>query len=326
MTDSVRPVPAETIERMGAAEIDALLSRLDPQISSEPTLVQIHPTGARTMAVIGDTHGDWRSTRVALDWFLEAPAERAFVGLGDYVDRAPPDCPAGSAVNALFLLSVKAAFPDQVFLIQGNHEAARRIPVVPHTLPEEMEERWGADRRRYSRLMGLLERGPLAGYTSSGVFLAHGGIPSRLATPWTERFRNLDETLLVELLWRDVAASNLDRGLSPPFDEEALSDFLNATGLRVFLRGHDPKVVGKSLYRDRCLTLHTSRMYERFGGILTAHLLLDHPVRSTKDIDVIRLSVPAGGPGKDAARKTPVPLRGVRPRSERSDTPPADER
>lgn len=289
MPDAKRPVSPEAIERMEAHEVDELLARLDPQISSESALVRIQPPAANALAVIGDTHGDWHSARAAMDWFLEAPDERGFVGLGDYIDRAPPDSPAGSAVNALFLLSAKALFPDRVFLLQGNHEAARRIPVEPHTLPQEMEAHWGDDRRRYSRLMGLLERGPLAGYTPGGAFLAHGGFPSRLTDPWTDRFRLVDETLLVELLWRDVEASHLDRGLSPPFDEPALDAFLHGTGLRLFLRGHDPNMVGQSLYHDRCLTLHTSRRHERYGGILTAHVPLDRPVRSTRDIEVVRL-------------------------------------
>lgn len=301
MTDRLRPpLSPEAIESMEAAGIDLLLARLDPEISLESPLVHVNPPGTSTMAVIGDTHGDWRSTQAAMEWFLESPLDRAFVGLGDYVDRAPPDCPAGSAVNALYLLTVKAAYPDRVFLIQGNHETARRIPVSPHTLPEEMTSRWGEDRRRYSRLLGLLERGPLAGFTSSGVFLAHGGFPSRLASPWMERFRSGDETLLAELTWRDVAASHLDRGLSPPFNEKALDDFLRATGLHVFLRGHDPRVVGRPLYHDRCLTLHTSRMYERYGGILTAHVPLDRPVRSLHDIEVLHLH-PVSGP---SVRKT----------------------
>jgi Calcineurin-like phosphoesterase len=274
---------------MEAPEVDALLARLDPLVSPEPALVQVNPPGARTLAAIGDTHGDWRSSEKALAWFLAEPKERAFVGLGDYVDRAPPDSPAGSAVNALFLLSVKASFPDRVFLLQGNHEAARRIPVVPHTLPEEMDRRWGTDRRRYARLMGLLERGPLAGYTLSGVFLAHAGFPSRLTTPWTDRFRMVDETLLVDLLWRDVEASHLDRGLSVPFDERALDEFLQAAGLHTFLRGHDPNVVGQSLYHDHCLTLHTSRRYAQYGGVLAALVPIDRPVRSTREIEVRHL-------------------------------------
>jgi hypothetical protein len=316
-----RPVSPEAIEQMDAAEIDSLLGQLDPQISSESALVRVDPPEAVTMAVIGDTHGDWPSTQDALAWFLESPKDRAFVGLGDYIDRAPPDCPGGSVVNALFLLSVKAAHPDRVFLLQGNHEAARQIPVVPHDLPEELEERWGEDRPRYSRLMGLLERGPLAGYTPSGVFLAHGGFPLRLGSPWTDRFRTVDETLTVELLWSRIGTANPDNDLSPPIDEEALDQFLQTTGLRVLLRGHDPRLVGRSLYHDHCLTLHTSRMYERYGGILTARVPLDRPVQSTRDIEVVRLAGGRPKPGSNPARRTAAPPREGRRRTERSGTP-----
>lgn len=299
MTERRGPLAARAIERMSASEIDSLLTELDPRISAEPALVRIQPPGATAVDVIGDTHGDWRSAESAAAWFLEEPPRRAFVGLGDYIDRAPSDAPAGSAVNALYLLSLKAAYPDRVFLLQGNHEAARRIPVIPHTLPDEMAAKWGADRPRYSRLIGLLERGPLAAYTPSGVFLAHGGVPSRLPPHWTDRFRMVDETLEVELLWRDVAASSVDRGLSPPVDEEALERFLKAAGLRVFLRGHDPHVVGQSLYGDRCLTLHTSRKHEQYGGILVARVPLDRPVRSTRELEVIRLRPPGSRAGSD---------------------------
>jgi calcineurin-like phosphoesterase family protein len=309
----LKPVLPDVIEHMESAEIDALLAELDPQVSAESALVHVAPPRATTVAVIGDTHGDWRSAQAALEWFLQSPGDRGFLGLGDYVDRAPPDSPGGSAVNALFLLSVKASFPDRVLLLQGNHEAARRIPVIPHTLPEEMKVKWGENRPRYSRLMGLLERGPLAAYTSSGVFLSHGGFPAQMGSPWTDRFRSVDETLLVELLWNDVAASRLDRGLSPPFDEEALDRFLRATGLHVFLRGHDPNVVGRSLYHDRCLTLHTSRAHERYGGVLTAHVPLDRPVLTTRDIEVRKLLTRDRLGTEAPPRRTPAPRRGVAP-------------
>lgn len=303
-TQFVRP---ETIARMDGPDVDALLDRLDPLVPSEPALVLVAPAGSKTLGVIGDTHGDWRSSRAAVEWFLDSVGDRAFVGLGDYVDRAPTDSPAGSAVNALFLVSLKAAYPDRVFLLRGNHEAGRRIPFEPHTLPEEMRSRWGPDRRRYDRLIDLLERGPLAAYTLSGVFLAHGGFPSRLTSPWTDRFRNVDDSLLVDLLWRDAAASPLDRGLSPAFTERDLEEFFHATGLRVFLRGHDPNVAGRSLYQDRCLTLHTTRLYAEYGGILAAHVPLDRPVRSTRDIAVVHLRSSGGAIGPDSAKRTRAP-------------------
>jgi hypothetical protein len=317
--------PAE-IEAMDAGEVDALLARLDPQISPASALVRVDPSGAETVAVVGDTHGDWRSTERALQWFLESPATRAFVGLGDYVDRAPADCPNGSAVNALYLLSVKARYPERVVLIRGNHEAARQIPFEPHDLPDDMTARWGENRVRYSRLTGLLERGPLAGYTPSGVFLAHGGFPLHRTVPWTDRFRDVDETLLVELLWSRMVEAHADSGVVPPFDETMLDDFLHAASLNVFLRGHDPTLVGRPMYHGHCLTLHTSRIYARFGGVLTARLSLDTPVRTTNDIEIVRLSEPIDPGATDAPRRTPAPPREGRPSIERPGTLPEDAR
>jgi protein phosphatase len=319
---SEHPLDPEGIAELEGPEVDSLLIHLDRQISLEPALVRLEPPGATAVGVVGDTHGDWRSTRAAATWFLESPRDRAFVGLGDYIDRAPPDCPVGSAVNALYLLSIKAAYPDRVFLIQGNHEAARQFPFEPHDFPDEMAERWGRDRQRYLRFMGMLERGPLAAYSSSGVFLAHGGFPSRLPSPWTERFKRVDETLRVDLLWTRVAAADPEPNIVPAFDEAALDDFLRGSGLHVFVRGHDPRVVGRPFYHGHCLTLHTSRIYSRFGGVLSAHFSLVEPVRSTTDIEVERLPEAIDRPGAERTRRTPVPPSGGRPRSERPDTLP----
>lgn len=291
MKATVPPMPPDQIQGLSGDEVDRLLDTLEPSIPTSPPLVRIHPPGVEQLEIIGDTHGDWRSTAAAAAWFLAAPESRAFAGLGDYIDRAPPDCPGGSAVNALFLLSLKAAFPDHVTLLQGNHEAARRIELTPQTIADEMADRWGADARRYGRLMSLLERGPLAAYTDSGLFLAHGGFPPDLPTPWQERFRHVDTSLEMDLLWRDIAVSNVDRGESPAFTEEDLDRFLAATGLSVFVRGHDPRVVGQILYRDRVLTLHTSRTYRRFGGILVARAPLTRPVRKITDLQVESLAV-----------------------------------
>jgi Calcineurin-like phosphoesterase len=323
-SQSKPPLDPENIAGMNPSQIDALLSALEQQISPASALVHFEPSRATAVGLIGDSHGDWRSTQAAVEWFLESPNDRAFVGLGDYIDRAPLDCPVGSAVNALYLLSIKAAYPDRVLLVQGNHEAARRFAFEPHDFPGELAERWGNDRRRYLRFMELLERGPLAAYTSSGVFLAHGGFPSRLPSPWTDRFRKVDESLRVELLWTRVAAADPEPNIVPPFDGAALDDFLRASGLRVFLRGHDPRVVGRPLYHGHCLTLHTSRIYARFGGVLSGRFSLVQPVRSAADIEVERLPEAIDRSGAGRTRRTPVPPSEGRPLIGRLDTLPED--
>jgi hypothetical protein len=279
--------PAELL-RTSPAEADLLLDELERRVPVRPPLFRL-PAGSGTEAiVVGDTHGDWRSTEVAVEAY--GSGDRAFIGLGDYVDRAPDDCGAGSVANALLLLELAAERPDRVVLIQGNHETVRRIPALPHNLPEEVDELWGPESSRLERLMGLLERGPLAVTTSSGAYLAHAGFPrSPLPEPWSRWFDQIDEEKLTELVWAECGASRIRRGAVPAWTARDLDRFLSVTGLRIVLRGHDPDLNGVAVYGGRCLTLHTSRVYERYGGVLMARLPLDMEIASAADVAVEHL-------------------------------------
>ena len=287
-----RFAPADLL-KLSPEEADRLLDRLEATVPVRPGLVDLPARLGTEAIVFGDTHGDWRSTEPIVDVFLERPGENCLVGLGDYVDRAPDDCGEGSVANALFLLGLAAEFPDRVFLLQGNHEAVRRIAALPHDLPEEVDQLWGPDQERYDRLMALLERGPLAALTESGAYLAHAGFPRAGATEWRARFDSPTDETLLDVLWTDCAPSRIDRGISTPFDALALTRFLTASGAYVFLRGHDPDVTGRPLFGGRCLTLHTTRFYQRFGGVVYARVPLRRPVRSTDDLAVVH--VPSEG-------------------------------
>lgn len=279
--------PVEIL-RLSADEADELLDELERWVPVRPTLVEI-PGGSDEEAIVfGDTHGDWRSTEEAVKRFREG--NRYLFGLGDYVDRAPEDCGAGSVANALYLLGLSASTPDRVYLVQGNHEAVRRIPAVPHDLPEEVDELWGPESLRYDRILGLLERGPLAVATRNGAYLAHAGFPQgRLTSRWRDAFAMPDDEHLAEILWAECDGSRIRRGASPPWGRAELDRFLDATGLRVVLRGHDPDVTGRSLYDGRCLTLHTSRIYEHYGGVIIGRFSLGAPLRSVAEVTVEHL-------------------------------------
>lgn len=279
--------PSELL-RLSAPEVDDVLDFLERGVPVRPTLVEIPTDTAEEAIVFGDAHGDWRSTEEVVKRYREG--NRCLIGLGDYVDRAPDDCGAGSVANALYLLGLAAETPGRVFLIQGNHEVVRRIPTVPHNLPDEVDELWGPDSTRYDRLLGLFERGPLAVTTSNGAYLAHAGFPrGRLPTPWTEAFVSPDDERLAEITWAECDASHIRRGAALPWGERDLDHFLRATGLRIMLRGHDPDLTGRALYGGRCLTLHTSRIYERYGGVIVARLPLRTPLRTVADLSVEHL-------------------------------------
>jgi hypothetical protein len=286
--EPVLPVGApRSIAELGPAEIDTLLDRLEATVPRRPALVRIDSALVHEAIVFGDTHGDYRCTEGIADRWRSGDLPRALIGLGDYIDRAPRDCPGGSVVNALFLLGLAAQWPERVFLMLGNHELVRRLGASPHTLPRELAERWGSDPHRYGRLMDLLERGPLAAVSSNGVYFAHAGFPRGAPAELGARnFDRNDERLLLDLTWPEPDQADAHRGVALPWGRVELDRFLEANRLSFFLRGHDPDLTGRPLYGGRCLTLHSCRLYRRHGGILTARVPLDVAVRSAADVAV----------------------------------------
>lgn len=270
---------------------DRLLDRLESSVPVCPGLVELPKSRVREAIVFGDTHGDWKTTVEVARRFLEAPQERLLIGLGDYVDRAPEDCEQGSVANALYLLELAAEYPGNVYLIQGNHESHRRVPVVPHDLPEEVDLLWGPDESRYFRILSLLERGPLALLLQGTAFLSHGGFPLVMGRgPLAAEFQSIDDGTFLEIVWGECGAARSHRGIVRAFDEADMTRFLARCEARVFLRGHDPELAGRTVFSGRCLTLHTTRVYERFGGIILARVPLDRPLHTVKDLTIEHLA------------------------------------
>jgi Calcineurin-like phosphoesterase len=281
----------EQILHLDESGADALLDRLERTVPVHPPFVRIATTSLREAIVFGDTHGDWRSVLEVERRFSAGGVPRLLVGLGDYVDRSPPDCEQGSVATALHLLSLAARSPERVYLIQGNHETTRRIPVVPHDLPEEVDALWGPESTRCTRIEALLERGPLAAVLPDGVYLAHAGFPLvGSSEEWGRAFEKIDEERLSEIVWSVCDASRFRRSGVPTWGGRDLERLFRATGIRVFLRGHDPDLTGRPLYDGRCLTLHSTRVYERFGGVILVRCPLGRPVESIRDLLIEHLA------------------------------------
>jgi hypothetical protein len=287
----MRELPISPIAVLGLSPegADALLDELERDVPVRPPLVEVPPDVAREAIVFGDTHGDWRSTEAVVDLFSEGDERRVLIGLGDYVDRSTDDCAEGSVANAMYLLSLAGRFPDRVFLLQGNHETSRTVPPLPHTLPEEIDALWGPSSERYDRLVGLLERGPIAATTTNGLYLAHAGFPRHLDPDWRATFGHLNVDALCEIVWAECDAARSRRGGAPVWGARDLDQFLSASGLGLMLRGHDPDLCGRPLYGGRCMTLHTTRIYEVYGGVIAAMVPLDRPVRSVAEMRVRHL-------------------------------------
>jgi hypothetical protein len=117
------------------------------------------------------------------------------------------------------------------------------------------------------------------------VYLAHAGFPLvGSSEEWAHAFDDLDDEHLSQIVWAECDASRFRRGAGTTWGARDLERLFRASGIRVFLRGHDPDLTGRPLYDGRCVTLHTTRVYERFGGVILARFPLGRPVESIRDM------------------------------------------
>lgn len=282
-----RPIPPEEILNLSPERADRLFDQLDRGVTERPALLDLSRVRADEAIVFGDSHGDWRSVVRVVEQYRQPDRRRLLIGLGDYVDRCLADCGAGGVANALYLLQLAAADPDGVVLLRGNHETVRLIPFHPESVRGELHQLWGPGGERYDRLIDLLGRGPLAAFHSAGPYFAHGGFPrGDRGADWKASFDRVDERLVAEVTWADCAASINRRGAAPAFDEADITEFLERSALTFMLRGHDPDLTGRRVLGERCLTLHTTRFYERYGGVIFARVPLDRPHLSLRDVRV----------------------------------------
>src|SRR4030066_861408 len=82
-------------------------------IEKEPRLIHLPSKGK--VVFVGDTHGDLDASQQVIQRYLKK--SYCIVFLGDYVDRGNY-----SKENIQYLLELKLRYPEEIFLLAGNHE------------------------------------------------------------------------------------------------------------------------------------------------------------------------------------------------------------
>ena len=87
------------------------------------------------LVVVGDLHGDFTSLKkimneINYDEYLRTESNM-LIFLGDYVDRGKY-----SLEVLLFLCGIKSLFPNNMFMLRGNHEAYHRFPFSAFDFPK----------------------------------------------------------------------------------------------------------------------------------------------------------------------------------------------
>jgi serine/threonine-protein phosphatase PP1 catalytic subunit len=97
-----------------SAEIHAICQAAREIFLSQPTLIELSPP----VKIVGDVHGQY-SDLIRLFDMCGFPPAANYLFLGDYVDRGKR-----SLETILLLLCYKIKYPENFFLLRGNHECA----------------------------------------------------------------------------------------------------------------------------------------------------------------------------------------------------------
>jgi len=244
-------------------------------------LVLIAPEAVKTVAVIGDIHGDLESLVHILS---DADVEKAdkMIFLGDYGDRGAESV---EVYYLLLTLKVSVGKGEKMILLRGNHEGPPDMPVMPHDLPRLFARKYGRrGRELYNRVKELWEYLPHAVLVPGSYLLVHGGLPATVTSVEDiayARETHPSSSIFEEILWSDPIEGTgyfmSMRGAGWMFGEDITDAVFRAVGVKTLIRSHEPCEGVDVRQRGKILTLF-SRKGAPYYNNRAAYLILDEPM------------------------------------------------
>jgi serine/threonine-protein phosphatase PP1 catalytic subunit len=231
------------------AEITAICHRAREVFMSQPALLELDAP----VKIVGDVHGQYTDL-IRLFEMCGFPPTSNYLFLGDYVDRGKQ-----SLETILLLLCYKLKYPQNFFLLRGNHECANVTRV--YGFYDECKRRCNV--KVWKTFVDTFNTLPIAGIVAGKIFCVHGGLSPALSH--MDDIRNIarptdvpDYGLLNDLLWSDPADMEQDweaneRGVSYCFGKKVITDFLATHDFDLVCRAHMVVEDGYEFFTDRIL-------------------------------------------------------------------------
>lgn len=203
--------------------------------------------------VCGDIHGQYHDL---LRIFEHGgfPPDANYLFLGDYVDRGRQ-----SIETICLLLAYKARYPENFFLLRGNHECASINRI--YGFYDECRRRYNV--KLWKTFCDVFNCLPVSAVIEDRIFCVHGGLsPDHTSMEQIRRIMRPvdvpDEGLLCDLLWSDPSKESEgwgqnDRGVSYTFGPDTIARFLKRFDLDLVCRAHQVVEDGYEFFADRRL-------------------------------------------------------------------------
>ena len=231
------------------AEITAICTAARELFLSQPALLEL----SAPVKIVGDIHGQYTDLLRTFE-MCGFPPNSNYLFLGDYVDRGKK-----SLESILLLFCYKLKFPENFFLLRGNHESANVTRV--YGFYDECKRRCNV--KIWKTFIDAFNCLPIAAIVASKIFCVHGGLSPSLTH--MDDIRQIarptdvpDYGLLNDLLWSDPADMEADwesneRGVSYCFGKKVIMDFLQRNDFDLVCRAHMVVEDGYEFFQDRIL-------------------------------------------------------------------------
>ena len=231
------------------SEIELICASAREIFLSQPSLLELAPP----VKVVGDVHGQYHDL-IRIFSKCGFPPKTNYLFLGDYVDRGKQ-----SLETILLLLCYKIKYPENFFLLRGNHECANVTRV--YGFYDECKRRCNI--KTWKLFIDTFNTLPIAAIVAGKIFCVHGGLSPVLNS--MDEIRNIarptdvpDFGLLNDLLWSDPADTineweDNERGVSYVFSKVAINKFLSKFNFDLVCRAHMVVEDGYEFFNDRTL-------------------------------------------------------------------------
>ncbi|KAF3992517.1 hypothetical protein FT662_01063 [Candidozyma haemuli var. vulneris] len=246
----------------------------------QPTMLKLSPP----VKIVGDIHGQYHDL-IRIFNSCGHPPQTNYLFLGDYVDRGYK-----SLETILLLLCYKIKYPENFFMLRGNHESAnitkiygfydeckRRLPLI------------SGSHKLWKNFIDVFNSLPIAASINDKIFTIHGGLSPELRDlkqiEQIQRPTDIpDKGLLADLLWSDPDPKlksfnethwpKNDRGVSYCFGKKHVDHFLNKFNMDLIVRGHMVVEDGYEFFnRRKLVTVFSAPNYcgefNNYGAVMS---------------------------------------------------------
>ncbi|KAH0896378.1 hypothetical protein HID58_045946 [Brassica napus] len=249
LLDYRNPKPGTKQVMLNESEIRQLCIVSREIFLQQPNLLELEAP----IKICGDIHGQY-SDLLRLFEYGGLPPAANYLFLGDYVDRGKQ-----SLETICLLLAYKIKYPENFFLLRGNHECASINRI--YGFYDECKRRFSV--RLWKVFTDSFNCLPVAAVIDDKILCMHGGLSPDLTS--VEQIKNInrptdvpDSGLLCDLLWsdpsKDVKGWGMnDRGVSYTFGPDKVAEFLIKNDMDLICRAHQVVEDGYEFFADRQL-------------------------------------------------------------------------